>query len=373
MVCLESMLFFMKRNGCSCPTNYKKDDRCLVVNATALDSSGALGILRQFLANIPDTGHNWLIFVSDQIAVQSPLSSVRIVPIPRVKPMYKRFLWDAFGLNRWLKKNGIEPLAAISLQNTGFRISQKVPRYIYYHQPLPFYPYVWNPLKKKERTLWFYKHIYPFFVKLFLTKDTTVFVQLDFIKDGFVRIFRHPFRNVHVYSPSVVQPDLSGERMDLLPGRVALFYPATSVFYKNHDILKEALRYTCGNVQLYFTLDNPTGGSDERITYMGTLPYPEVCAMYRTCDALVFPSYIETFGLPLIEAAMAGLPILVADLPYAREVLAGYEGAIFVPYNDAKAWAMAMDGLEKDKRYRPLDISNRPGWKELFNKIISTI
>lgn len=348
-------------------------DKSIIVNATALDSSGALGILRQFLANIPDTGHDWLIFVSDQISVQSPLPSVTIVPIPGVKPMHKRFWWDMFGLNRWLKKHRIEPSAIVSLQNTGFRVSQKVPGYIYYHQAMPFYPYVWNPLKQKERTLWFYKHLYPFFVKLFLTKDTTVFVQLDFIKEGFVRVFRHPDRNVRVYSPSIVQPDLSEDHQPLAFDRVALFYPATSVFYKNHDVLKEALRYTCGNVQLYFTLDNPVGSEDERITYMGTLPYAEVSAMYQACDALVFPSYIETFGLPLIEAAMAGLPILAADLPYAREVLDGYEGAVFIPYNDPKAWAEAIAGIEKGKRYPSFDISGRPGWKELFSDIINSI
>lgn len=351
----------------------EQSTKSIIVNATALDRSGALGILRQFVANIPDTGHNWLIFVSDQIAVQTPLPSVTIVPIPGVKPMHKRFLWDAFGLNRWLKKHQIEPSAIVSLQNTGFRVSKKVPRYIYYHQALPFSPCVWNPLKKRERALWFYKRLYPFFVKLFLTKDTTVFVQLDFIKEGFVRLFRHPERNVRVYSPSVVQPDMSGGRMDLVSERISLFYPATSEFYKNHCVLTEALRYTCGNVQLYFTLDNPVGSEDECITYMGTLPYADVCAMYRTCDALVFPSYIETFGLPLIEAAMAGLPILAADLPYAREVLAGYEGAVFVQYDDPKAWAKAMAGIEKGKRYPPFDISGRPGWEELFRNIVNTI
>lgn len=345
----------------------------IIVNATALDRSGALGILRQFLANIPDTGHNWLVFVSDQISVQSHLSTVKIVPVSGVKPMHKRFWWDMFGLNRWLKKHQIEPSAIVSLQNTGFRVSKDVPRYIYYHQPLPFYPYAWNPLKPNERLLWFYKYIYPFFVKLCLSKDTTVFVQLNFIKSGFVRFFQHPEAKVHVYSPSIARPELSDLRRDLPSGRVALFYPATSMFYKNHGVLKEALRHDCGQVQLFFTLDKPAGSTDERITYTGTLPYAEVCAMYRACDALVFPSYIETFGLPLVEAAMVGLPILAADLPYAREVLAGYDGAIFVPYNDAKAWAAAMAGIEKGKRYIPLDISSRSGWSELFNKIINTI
>lgn len=200
-----------------------------------------------------------------------------------------------------------------------------------------------------------------------------VFVQLDFIKEGFVGYFRHPEQNVQVYSPSVVRPALSESHVDIDSDCLNLFYPATGVFYKNHGILQEALQYESGDVRLYFTLDKPADDADERIAYMGTVSYDEVCAMYRTCDALVFPSYIETFGLPLIEAAMTGMPILAADLPYAREVLTGYEGVAFVPCNDAKAWATAMAGLEKGKRYKPLDISNRPGWKELFDNIIRGI
>lgn len=350
-------------------------DKYIVVNATALAHGGALTILKQFLANIPDGRYRWLIFVSDRIPELIALSNAKLVPVSGVKPLCRRLWWDVFGLNRWLKKHHIEPLATVSLQNTGFRVSQtNIPNFIYYHQPLPFYAYSWNPLKKNERILWFYKHIYPLCVRLFLSKDTTVFVQLNFIKEGFVKYFRHPEHNVHVYSPSIVRPELSCTRVDVDSNRIALFYPASGVFYKNHGVLEEALRYDTGHAQLYFTLEKPAmGTSESRISYMGTLSYAEVCAMYRACDALVFSSYIETFGLPLLEAAMTGMPILAADLPYAREVLEGYDGVTFVPYDDPKAWADAMAGLEKGKRYNPIDISGRPGWKVLFEDIIKAI
>lgn len=108
---------------------------------------------------------------------------------------------------------------------------------------------------------------------------------------------------------------------------------------------------------------------DKRIHLIGVQPYERICEYYRSCDALLFPSYIETFGLPLLEAAMTGMPIIAADLPYSREVLDGYEGVTFVPYDDSQAWAVAIDQLEKGKRYLPIDISTRQGWKELFEEI----
>ena len=88
---------------------------------------------------------------------------------------------------------------------------------------------------------------------------------------------------------------------------------------------------------------------------------------------MVFPSYIETYGLPLIEAASLGVPIIAADLPYAREVLDGYEGVTFVPYDDAEGWSRAISELRKGVRYSPLQLKSRPSWQELFNIVESKI
>ena len=49
---------------------------------------------------------------------------------------------------------------------------------------------------------------------------------------------------------------------------------------------------------------------------------------------LDFPSLLETYGLPLLEAALHNTPILSANLNYAREVLDTYEKVIyFDPFN----------------------------------------
>jgi len=342
----------------------------IVVNATALDRSGALSILKQFVENIPDDNHKWLIFIPGNVSIQTIKNKVRLEPVFGVKPMHKRLWWDAFGLDKWLKRHGIEPIACISLQNTGFRVSKKnIPHFIYYHQPIPFYPYHWNPFKGQERTFWLYKNIYPFFVELFLRKETIVFVQLDFIKRGFVRRYRHPESNVEVFSPSVVSISDEVSSKIKLSDSLNLFYPASGYFYKNHKVVYDALELVDRKVVFYVTV--PADG--KKVISTGVIPFEEVCGMYRNCDALLFPSYIETFGLPLLEAAQAGMPIIAADLPYAREVLAGYEGATFVRHDNPACWAAIVNSIDKGKRYRPFDISHRPGWKELFEKLLSYI
>lgn len=340
----------------------------IVVNATALDGGGALSILRQFVLNIPENEIAWLVFISPEVKIKCDKYNVKLQPIEGVKSLFKRFWWDSFGLKRWLRNNQINPLASVSLQNTGFNIGKTVPSFIYYHQSIPFYRYCWNPLKKRERTLWFYKYIYPFFVKFFLKKDTHVFVQLNYIKRDFVKKFNHPNKLVNVFSPDISK--IEGKRNFIEINAKCLFYPASNVFYKNHQVLYKALQHLDEPIELYLTIE---GKDDNKIKHLGPLTYEQVCEIYDKADALVFPSYIETFGLPLIEAAMRGMPIIAADLPYSREVLNGYEGVEYVSFQNPDQWLKAIKRLNKNKRYKPLDISNRPGWKDLLDYILNKI
>lgn len=80
------------------------DNKFIIVNATALDRSGALSILKQFVENIPEDNRKWLIFVSPIVSLTTNNFNVRFIPIKGVKSLHKRFLWDAFGLKKWLQK-----------------------------------------------------------------------------------------------------------------------------------------------------------------------------------------------------------------------------------------------------------------------------
>ena len=47
----------------------------------------------------------------------------------------------------------------------------------------------------------------------------------------------------------------------------------------------------------------------------------EVQDLYGEVRALIYPSRLESLGLPLIEARAAGLPILAAELDYVRDAV----------------------------------------------------
>ncbi len=58
-----------------------------------------------------------------------------------------------------------------------------------------------------------------------------------------------------------------------------------------------------------------------KIENLGRLPHEQILELYRQARALVYPSIFESFGLPLIEARQAGLPILASELDYVRDVI----------------------------------------------------
>lgn len=57
------------------------------------------------------------------------------------------------------------------------------------------------------------------------------------------------------------------------------------------------------------------------VTNVGELPHCQALSIYRETAAVIFPSKFESFGLPLVEARQAGLPVLASEMDYVRDVL----------------------------------------------------
>jgi glycosyltransferase involved in cell wall biosynthesis len=68
-----------------------------------------------------------------------------------------------------------------------------------------------------------------------------------------------------------------------------------------------------------------------------------VPALIQSARALVFPTWCESFGLPLAEALAMGAPAVAADIPACREV--GGEVALYYAPGDARSMAHAIETL----------------------------
>jgi glycosyltransferase involved in cell wall biosynthesis len=92
-------------------------------------------------------------------------------------------------------------------------------------------------------------------------------------------------------------------------------------------------------------------GVAERVHFAGELDAQAMGAFLAALDCFVFPSSTESFGLAPVEAAQAGVPVVVNDIPVLREVLAteGCPCALFVDASDIKAFAAAVRSVFEDK------------------------
>ena len=66
----------------------------------------------------------------------------------------------------------------------------------------------------------------------------------------------------------------------------------------------------------------------------------------RGARALLFPSLVEGYGLPLIEALASGTPVIASDLPVFHEI--GQEVPDFIDPLDGPAWQAAIESFAQD-------------------------
>ena len=348
----------------------------IIVNAIATKGGGALSILKHFIEAIDeDENYQYWIFISEELCISCSQTNIHLIKIEINKSWIKRLYWDTYGLKKWLRQRNIIPTLSLSFQNTNFKVGYDIPNYIYYHQSIPLSPHKWSVLKKRERILWFYKYIYPFFVKLFINKKTEFFVQLNCIRQQFSEFYNVPLSKIHVVSPDFNMPVLNTEEFKCKwnDNKIHIFYPANTGVYKNHEIILRALQKINSKIVLHLTClekDLKFDCSGVDVDFLGYQSFEQVLSIYKEIDALVFPSFIETFGLPLLEAASLGIPIIVADLAYAREVLKGYEGATFVKYDDEKAWRTTISQIKPKERFDHYVVPFESGWKKLFQIIL---
>jgi glycosyltransferase involved in cell wall biosynthesis len=92
----------------------------------------------------------------------------------------------------------------------------------------------------------------------------------------------------------------------------------------------------------------------DRLHLIGEIPPQRVGEFLACLDVFVFPSHAETFGLAAVEAANAGVPSVVNDLPVLREVLSfeGRPAALFVDASDNAALSAAVSRILTDGALR---------------------
>jgi len=91
------------------------------------------------------------------------------------------------------------------------------------------------------------------------------------------------------------------------------------------------------------------------LRWVGRLSDIDLCGYYQHCDALLFPSVAEGFGLPPLEAMASGCPVRVADMPAHNEVA---PEEWLLPHDSVDEWVDAIvEFASKEGRRQPSTIA----------------
>jgi glycosyltransferase involved in cell wall biosynthesis len=101
------------------------------------------------------------------------------------------------------------------------------------------------------------------------------------------------------------------------------------------------------------------------------LPYSAVSELYRIADCLIFPSQREGFGIPVLEAGLARLPIFAASIPSIHESMGDF-AHYFDPKGDPQHVAERIHDILADSSAYKLrrQMIERFSWQSIFQQQI---
>ncbi|SHN64913.1 glycosyltransferase family 4 protein [Erythrobacter sanguineus] len=110
-----------------------------------------------------------------------------------------------------------------------------------------------------------------------------------------------------------------------------------------------------------------------RVTEVGPLDDRRLASVLAGARALLFPSFAEGYGIPLVEALAAGVPVIASDLPVFREI--GQDVPDLLPVDDAAAWCDAVSDYSqepssrRDAQLLRMKKFQVPDWHEHFTTV----
>jgi glycosyltransferase involved in cell wall biosynthesis len=364
----------------------------------AASSGGALTILQDFTDYLvsKDTGVDWVLFVSSDV-ISSSVPWVHIMHTPWPKwSIVARFLWEMVGARLAVERAGVDGI--LSMQNMTV-VGCSLPQVVYVHQSLPFATWMhWSVWRWSETELALRARVQkPLILHSVRVAQRTI-VQTQWMKKAVAEA-----THVSTERIVVVRPAIGGRIANSSCGISGytgsipdFFLPAAPVKYKDHESLLRAVRILQDEGIPRTVLLTIKGNENScarhiaveakalggAVILAGQLPREQILGLYSR-SILVFPSRLETFGLPLLEARQAGGWIVASDTPFAREILEGYSRVVFSrpcsPRNLAESMQVAWHSSRDDRPWHPIESDHQDvsgvagGWGDVVSLVTSVV
>jgi len=316
------------------------------------------------------------------------VSGVTFLEYPKIKPSwFKRLRFEYYECRRISEE--IKPYLWFAMDNITPSVHAEV-RVVYCHNPSPFYPFrISEALLDWKFGLFtmLFRFLYGINIKL----NHFVVVQQDWIRSEFRSrygvpkiVVAHPsMHHLSVPKPSNPQDPHPTYRF---------FYPAYPRTFKNIEQIlnaaRELERSGFRKFEIWLTMngtETPYAAKMMReysdlttVRWLGLLPRPEILRLYAEADCLLFPSKLETWGLPITEFKATGKPILAADLAYAHETVGEYGKAAFFDINStAQLMGLMRQAASGKPVFYPVEEQSiappfSRSWKELWNIVLAS-
>lgn len=339
--------------------------KVLVVDFAASER-GALSILKEYYDEISNDKDNEYYFLLNDYYIEEK-SNIHVIKLNKYKNWICRLYFDLFKGRKIINK--IKPDIVLSLQNTiikGINIKQ----ILYMHQSIPFQNIKkFSFFKKEEVKLAIIQNMMSIFIKSSIKNADKIIVQTNWIKESIIKKLNILPNKIEVINPNVkISEPIKSNGIKYN----RFFYPTSDEVYKNNNIFYEVCdllnKDGITNYSVELTID---GFSNNNINKIGKIDREDVFKKYSE-SILVFPSYIETYGLPLLEARKSNAIIFASDTPFSHEILDGYENAYFFnPFSPVELKELMIKSINNEikvKKSNKIIIHNSKAIKDVLEE-----
>lgn len=333
--------------------------RNIILSAVNLTEGGPLTVLKSFLEYLDSSqlleDYKITALVHSKKSF-SKYKNIDFIEFPKPKHSWlERLKFEYFESRRISKK--IPSYLWLSLHDMTPNV-KSVKQAVYCHNPSPFYEKSIESLFSSP-VGYLYTKLYKTLYSINIHNNDFVIVQQQWIRDAFVKMFNLAPSQVIVSLPHILS-DFK-DSATKVESEYSFFYPAFPREFKNFEVICKAAKILNGKTnrpfKIYLTIDgNENKYASEIVSqykniqgidFLGLLNRDEVEKYYAMVDCLIFPSKLETWGLPITEFKNYSKPLLVSDLPYAYETVGNYEKvAYFLPDNENELAMMMLSLME---------------------------
>lgn len=360
----------------------------IVVSAVNLRKGGTLTILRdclQYLSALAqDNAFRVVALVHKRELCE--YEGIEYVEMPDVISGWGRRLWCEYVTMRRISKDLGSVYLWLSLHDTSPRVKAQR-QAVYCQTSFPFYRWQIRDFRMDYKIplfAMFTKYAY----KVNARSNKYLIVQQNWLREGLSKMLKLPKERFIVSPPQRNAEDVVPEI--ITKSLYTFLYASTPDCHKNFEQLCEASRLLeeeigLGKFKVVMTIKGDENkysrwlhekwGNVKAIDFAGFMSKERLYGYYKASDCLVFPSKVETWGLPITEFMETGgdKPMLLSDLPYAHETAGGASKVCFFNPSDPIELKNRMKELLEHRfgacapvTKQELEEPKATSWSELF-------